>query len=83
MILQDTKIDRSCDNDVARLGEIAFATTMLRGLSLSRLQCRRDDNDIGNDNVTKIRDILLADNDGARSIALATMMLRGSERLRL
>ena len=44
---------RSCDNDVAKLGEIALATTMLRGLLISRRQCRRDDNNNGNDNDNK------------------------------
>ena len=39
----------SCDDNVAKLGEIALATTMSRGLLISRRQYRRDDNNNGND----------------------------------
>ena len=44
---------RSCDDNVAKLREIALATMMSRGLLISWRQCRRDDNNNGNDNDNK------------------------------
>ena len=44
---------RSCDGNVARLREIALATTISQGLSLLQQKCRRDDNDNNKDNGNK------------------------------